>query len=171
MFYSFFNAQENVMMEHGLQSKFGFRTKMETARAWMWIIIIPAMLGYLAREKKLPDSFGEAMEEILMYRLAGKPYIRDAASAVFGNYDYQFSPVIQAGKQITDIGKEGVKLFGDEGDFSKFGKESFEASGYLLGIPSAQALITAQGFIDLNNGYTTDLTRLLFRAPRENEEE
>jgi len=52
----------------------------------------------------------------------------------------------------------------------KLFKAGFESAGYFTGLPTAQAIITMQGFIDLKNGETSDLTRLMFRAPREDNE-
>jgi len=48
-------------------------------------------------------------------------------------------------------------------------KYGIESAGYMFGLPTGQAVVTMQGLIDLMNGDTSDPTRLMFRAPREEE--
>jgi len=171
MFYTFFNSMENQMIERGLERKYGERAKMDITRSWWWIVIAPAVLGFMLNERRVPNSPGELAKEVVQYRMAAIPFVRDLSSAALKGYDYQFSPAAKGGKVFSDTIKHGEKFISGDEEFSKLAGSAFEASGYAFGIPTAQALITVQGLIDLNNGYTSDLTRLLFRAPREDEEE
>ena len=167
MFYTFFNSMENQMIERGLERKYGERSKFDIVRSWWWIVVAPAVLGFMLNERRIPNSPGELAKEVAQYRLTALPFVRDLSSAALKGYDYQISPMAKGGKVFSDTIKHGEKFLEGEEEFGKFAGSAFEASGYAFGIPTAQALITAQGIIDLNNGYTTDLTRLLFRAPRE----
>jgi hypothetical protein len=169
MFYTFFNSMENQLIERGLERKYGERSKFDIARTWWWIVVAPAVLGFMLNERRIPNSPGELAKEVAQYRLAAIPFVRDLSSAALKGYDYQFSPAAKGGKVFSDTIKHGENFISGEEEFGKLAGSVFEASGYVFGLPTAQALITAQGLIDLNNGYTTDLTRLLFRAPREEE--
>ncbi len=169
MFYTFFNSMENQMIERGLERKYGERSKFDIARTWWWIVVAPAVLGFMLNERRIPNSPGELAKEVAQYRLSAIPFVRDITSASLKGYDYQLSPVAKGGKVFSDTVKHGEGFISGEEEFGKFAGSAFEASGYAFGIPTGQALVTAQGIIDLNNGYTTDLTRLLFRAPKEEE--
>jgi hypothetical protein len=97
--------------------------------------------------------------------------IRDLTGAGLTDYDYQFSPVARAGEVVARGAKEAVKLFtpGEEAELDKLLKYGIESAGYVFGLPTGQAVVTMQGLIDLMNGDTSDPTRLMFRAPREEE--
>lgn len=170
MFYTFFSSMQNQLAEVNTKFKNGEKNVFELMKSWWWIVVAPALLGYVMRERKAPTP-KEAVKEVIQYRLGGYPVLRDIASPVFSDFDYQFSPAARFGEVAGKALSETTKMFTEDRDFEKFLQYSIESAGYIKGLPTGQALITIKGFNDLKNGETSDLTRLLFRAPREDDEE
>jgi len=88
------------------------------------------------------------------------------------DYDYQFSPVARAGEVFGRFAKQTVKAITPDEDmeWDKFLRYGLESAGYMFGLPTGQAVVTMQGLIDLRNGETSDVSRLLLRAPQEENE-
>ena len=81
-------------------------------------------------------------------------------------------PVGRAGEVASKAAKEAVNLVtpGEEVDFDKLLRYGLESAGYMVGLPTGQAVVTMRGLMDLIDGETSDPTRLMFRAPREDED-
>ncbi|MDP2218534.1 MAG: hypothetical protein Q8J68_14750 [Methanolobus sp.] len=169
LFYTFFSAQYGQLAEIHTKFKTGEKNVVELFKAWWWILVVPVIIDRVMRDRRMP-SMKELFFGIIQYRLAGYPVIRDLASPVFSDYDYQFSPATRAGKVISKTGVEVAEMLKGEPDYDMLFRYGFEAGGYLFGLPTGQALITVQGYNDLKNGDTNDLTRLLLREPRYEEE-
>ena len=173
MFYTFFSAYHQMMADAWLKFKFdkSGHNFVDLMRAWWWLTIMPAAVWYMIRERDIPSP-GTLLKEVLQQRLTAYPVVRDITSVALTGYSYSLSPVAKAGETTARALKEGAKIItpGEEVEFDKLFKAGFESAGYFTGLPTAQAIITMQGFIDLKNGETSDLTRLMFRAPREDNE-
>jgi len=172
MFYTFFSAYHQMMSDAWLKFKFDKTGQnfSDFVKAWWWLTILPASMDYLMKERDVPSP-GDFLKNVLQMRLTAYPVIRDLTGAVLTDYDYQFSPVARAGEVVARGAKEVVKLFtpGEEAELDKLLKYGIESAGYMFGLPTGQAVVTMQGLIDLMNGETSDPTRLMFRAPREEE--
>jgi hypothetical protein len=170
MYYTFFASMNGELTEAQLKTGNKAASKTDLAKSWWWLVVAPALLGYMLTERKVPDGW-ESLSEIARYRLAGLPIVRDVISPMISGFDYKFSPVARAGEVVVKTGKQVVKVFdpNDDVDTGSLAKGIFETSGYAFGLPTSQALITVNGFLDLAEGETSDPTRLLFRAPLEEE--
>mgnify|MGYP001563414270 CR=1 FL=1 len=173
LFYTFFSAYHQMMADAWLKFKFDKTGQNfgDLMRAWWWLTILPATIDYMIKEREVPSP-GEFVKNVLQMRLTAYPVVRDITGAVLTDYDYQFSPVSRAGEVVGRFAKEISKAVTpeEEVDYDKLLRYGLESSGYIYGLPTGQAVVTMQGLIDLLNGETSDPTRLLFRAPREENE-
>jgi hypothetical protein len=173
MFYTFFSSFHQMMSDAWLKFKFDKTGEnfADLMRAWWWMVILPPTIEYIIREKSVPSP-GQFLEGVLQFRLAGYPVVRDIMGAALTDYDYQISPVARAGEVMGRTVKEAMKALDpeEEIEFDELLYHSMESAGYLVGLPTGQAAVTIQGLMDLWNGETSDLTRLLFRRPREDNE-
>ena len=173
LFYTFFSAYHQMMADAWLKFKFDKTGQNfgDLMRAWWWLTILPATIDYMIKEREVPSP-GEFVKNVLQMRLTAYPVVRDITGAVLTDYDYQFSPVSRAGEVVGRFAKEISKAVTpeEEVDYDKLLRYGLESSGYIVGLPTGQAVVTMQGLIDLLNGETSDPTRLLFRAPREENE-
>ena len=114
-------------------------------------------------EKRLPTP-GELLRGIVSYRLAGYPVFRDLAGPFLSGYPYTLSPV-ESGLKI--LAERLPRSFTAKEDRArKITRYSIEALGYLLGLPSRQAVITLEGLLNLAEGETRDPSRLLFPSSK-----
>ena len=167
MFYTFFSAMHNQLAEiHGKYAK-GKISALDLGMAWIWIVLFPVFIEHLLKEREMP-SLEEFLAGTARFFLAGFPLIRDLASPIFGDFDYRFSPVTRVGEVIHGATKQWTgAVTGGDYDYDKLFNYTLEGSGYAMGLPTGQAMITIKGYNDIKNGYTQDLTRLLLRPPRE----
>ena len=173
LFYTFFSAYHQLMSDAWLKFKFD-KTAGNFAdflKAWWWLTILPATIDYMMKEREVPGP-GEFIKNFLQMRLTAYPVVRDIMGAVLTDYDYQFSPVARAGEVFGRFAKQTVKAITPDEDveWDKVLRYGLESAGYMFGLPTGQAVVTMQGLIDLRNGETSDVSRLLFRAPREENE-
>jgi hypothetical protein len=161
MFYSFWSVYANQMYELGFRRKMGDVNFLEWFRAHAWMTIVPALASFIMYERRLPTS-KEAWQEVASYRLQGLPIVRIFTGSLFHGFDFQWTPAARGGQALVDLAnavtKANVKHRGQ-----KIVKAGANVAGYGLGLPSAQALITYQGILDLMSGKTVDPTRLLLR--------
>ena len=172
MFYTFFNAFHQMMSDAWLKFKFD-RTAhnfADLARAWWWMVMMPVLSEHIIKERDLPSP-GDYIASVVQMRLTAYPVVRDMTGAILTDYDYQFAPAARAGEVLSRTAKEALKVVtpGEEAEFDKLLKYGLESAGYLVGLPTSQAVVTMQGLMDLMSGETADPTRMMFRAPREEE--
>lgn len=173
MFYTFFSSYQQMMSDAWIKFKMD-KTGANFAdlmKAWWWLTIVPAVAEYAMKERDIPGP-GGLVATILNQRLTAYPVVRDIMGLALTDYDYQFSPVARAGEVMAKTVNEAGKVIDpdEEVDFDRLIKYSLESAGYAFGLPTGQAVVTMQGLVDLKNGETSDLSRLLFRAPRESED-
>ena len=173
LFYTFFSAYHQLMSDAWLKFKFDKTTGnfADFLKAWWWLTILPATIDYMMKEREVPGP-GEFIKNFLQMRLTAYPVVRDIMGAVLTDYDYQFSPVARAGEVFGRFAKQTVKAITPDEDveWDKVLRYGLESAGYMFGLPTGQAVVTMQGLIDLRNGETSDVSRLLLRAPQEENE-
>lgn len=166
MFYTFFSAMQNQMMERGAQFGTGDKGVFDYIKAWWWIIIFPAVMSQVIRDRGV-SSPSQTAKDIVAYRFGGLPVVRDVASGVLTDFDYQFSPIGSAGKEFSLTGRELLKpVEGKRIDAGRLAKHGTQSLGYAFGVPTGQLLVTAEGAIDLASGKTKDPTALLMREQK-----
>ena len=176
MFYSYFSALYNRQRDLGRKvgSEDSYRRSIERA---LFLIVIPAIMGEILagrgpredEDEEFPDW---AAKTILIYPFMTVPLVRDVISSVESGYDYRFSPMVSAGEKMVRVATQTSDAIAGEGDWSKVAKSSFEASGYILGLPTGQAAITGGYIYDILTGEDDidnpgDMMGFLFR--REND--
>ena len=170
MFYTFFSSYHQMMSDAWIKFKFDKTAGNfgDLIKAWWWLTILPATLQYMMQERDIPSP-SEFFKQVFQQRLTAYPVIRDITGAVLTDYDYQMSPVSRAGEVVGRFAKETVKAITPDEDleWDKVLRYGLESAGYMTGLPTGQAVVTMTGLMDLWNGETSDVTRLLFRAPRE----
>lgn len=172
MFYTFFSSQINQILERKAQFREGEKNTWELFKSFFWIVLVPAIVSEYIKERR-ELSWGELGTAVVTYQAAGYPFIRDIVSGIMTDYDYRFSPVTQGPEAATKFGREVIKSrqyllrqSQDYPDWKRMGKWGFATAGYAFGLPTAQAMITMEGILDLAEGRTEDPTRLMFREPR-----
>lgn len=166
MFYTFFSSMQNQMMERGAQFKAGDKGIFDHIKAWWWIIIFPAVMSQVIRDRGF-SSPGKTAKDVLAYRFGGLPVVRDVASGALTDFDYQFSPIGSAGKEFSFTGRELLRpAEGKRIREEKMARHGLQVIGYAFGIPTGQFLVTADGAIDLAAGRTKDPTVLLMREQK-----
>jgi hypothetical protein len=131
------------------------------------LVIIPAVLGDILAGRGPDDDEDEAwwaIRKILLYPVATLPVIRDFAGYMEAGIiaasgegqmkfppSYKLSPIVGAiDKSIRTVGN--VVAGNDNKTGSEIAWDAFEASGYWLGLPTAQARISGEYITDLISG-------------------
>jgi hypothetical protein len=81
------------------------------------------------------------------YQFGGVPYVRDLISGFASDYGYTLSPVEGLGKRSVYLYNALTKTAGGRPDWHRIAKESINVSGYLIGLPSGQMVITMDGIL------------------------
>ncbi|MDD4951004.1 MAG: hypothetical protein PHV85_00515 [Desulfovibrionaceae bacterium] len=163
MFYTFFSVFYNQFAEYNARVQRGDVNVGEAFKGYFWLVLAPALLGQAISDRDVPDEPKEAAKwaakAVIGYVLAGMPFIRDIIGPMFTGYGYQMSPVQDA--METPIRLAGAALSDKKDKVGRIAKHSVMAMGYGLGLPSRQAVITAEGIINLAQG-RGDVAGLLF---------
>lgn len=166
MFYSFFSVFQNQMMEINTRVRVGNMSIPQAMGSWFYLVIMPAVLGYVISERDIPD-WEEVRNAVFRYRLGGIPFIRDLVSAFSSDYGYSLSPVEGLGKRADYLYNALAKAAEGDPDWMRIAKESIHVGGYLTGLPRGQMVIAMDGAMDLAEGRTKNPLRLLLREKRE----
>jgi len=155
MFYSYFSATYNLMVDEMKQLK--RPTDMPRFVANMaFLTFLPAVLSELLMgrgpEEGEDDEAGWAKwmaGMTLKYALSGFVGVRDVVNALGTNFGYAGSPVGSAVEAVVTLGKEIGQGEADRG----LAKAAFRAAGPVLHLPTGQAWITAEGIYLWAEGY------------------
>jgi hypothetical protein len=158
-FYTFFNAFYNMMSEVHARFGAGKMNVAQTLKAYWLLMILPAALGQVVRDKELDPE--EILKAIFSYGLAGMPGVRDLGNAFISDYGYALSPAEGLGKEVH-WAAQNLK----SGHLEKLPKRAVMVGGYLFGLPSQQIVITTEGALDLARGETGNPFRLFYRKPK-----
>jgi|GEM_PF-4014389 len=181
MFYSYFNAIGNRMMEHTERFSEGNISGYEFGRQIAWTLIVQAiaestMRMFMSNNKVDKDDLKNVAYNVLSYPFSVVPLARDVANPTLmqmitgKNYGYQGSPAGEAGEEALRLGVLTWKAFtGDAPDNAqeKFMRSLLMSAGYTFGLPSKQLWITYSGARDLATGKTSDPRRLLFAGKKD----
>jgi hypothetical protein len=156
MFYTPFNALYNRFRDVG-HSMNGIRDVPQAALRLWWLWLVPAVMGellagHLPKGDDDDDWWKWLLKTELLYPTLSVPFVRDVAGGAFGDYGYQLSPVAQAGDSVArTLHTAGGVATGDR-EVEDLAKNAIKSSGYLLGIPTAQAQITGGYLYDVATG-------------------
>lgn len=153
------------------------------------LVILPAVLGELLAGRTPDDDEDKtlwAIRKMLLYPFASVPLIRDLANwklepelakASGGNMQFQpgykFTPIISAVEKIGGMPDKLIDGWTGARPWDDVAWDELEASGYLLGLPTAQVRITGSYLYDLFTGKASPqdaaeaMHDTLFRRPAE----
>ena len=189
MYYTPFNVLYARLRDTGHQSATqGVGYLPKAAARLLALVILPAVLGELLVMRG-PDDDEDAVwwaiRKSLLYPLASIPVLRDMAGYLEASMirvagegemkyapSFKLSPVATAFEKMARAAGKLPELVTGEAD-ARDAWDIFEASGYVLGLPTAQVRITGEYLINLLNGEAEVdnvqqiLRDALFRRPKQ----
>ena len=181
MYYSFFSVGMNrLAAAHYDLSQGRENAAINAVRAHWYVAIMPALLGYIFRNWRMPED-EEWLKEVAGFYFSFVPILRDLGSYALGGYDYTMSPVE---KSVTNVGralkydyKAVSDAFTDEERkpewWKNLVKRNIEAVGPVLHLPTMQIGRTIDGvwkLMDEDNEDANILDLFVRRPPRSKEE-
>lgn len=173
MFYSYFNTFYNLGARRIalLRDNHSPADIFMAANTALLLWFIPAVLGELVAGRGPDDD--EDPEKWLAMQIMQYPFqtvvgVRDIASGVFGEYDYQITPAQSAPASFVKWFKSVNKALEKE-DPKKLVKPTVEAAGYAFGLPLKQPIITVGNMWDYLSGDDPDfyVRDLFFNKPKD----
>jgi len=173
MFYSYFNTFYNLAARRFTELRLDrspaavFRAANTALLLWF----LPSVLGELVAGRG-PDDDEEWDEwtgmQILQYPFQAVIGVRDLASGIFGEYEYQITPAESAPASLVKWFK-AVNRALEEEDAGELAKPTAEAAGYLFSLPMKQPIITVGNIWDYVTGEDPDfyVRDLLFVKPKD----
>ncbi len=148
MFYTFFSVLYNRLTETGRQAKGRQRIKdtPHVVARLSYLIFLPVFFEALAR-REWPDEEDEPLwwwaKRTALYGMVSVPFARDLAEGAFGEYGYNFSPVVSVLEKAVR-GAQGIGAAFDPEEEMTEGqlRGLFDAVGVTAKIPSGQLWIT-----------------------------
>ncbi len=188
MYYTPFSALYARLRDVG-ESTSSMKDLPRAAARLMALVVFPAIVGELLAGRGPDDDEDEvwwAARKVALYPLATIPVVRDFSGLteqwminLIGNGnmefkpEYRLSPIVTAIDKVSRIpSKIGDVIIGEK-DFDEVAWDVFESSGYVLGLPTAQARITGEYLQKLLTGETSPedaadvLKGLLFRPKKD----
>jgi hypothetical protein len=164
MFYSYFSALYGRLRNAG--HRVGSKDKfMRTVGRTFYLILLPAVLGELlaGRGPDNPDDEEEVARWLIhtvgTYPFAAVPWVRDGVNAVAPiitgegrSFGYRYSPALAIYDKLQYFTSDVTDAISGEGDWSEAAEGAFELSGYIFGLPTAQAQITGGYIADVISG-------------------
>ena len=182
MFYNFFSAQLGTMRVQsniaGRQISDGdiARAAMTVAHSILYVIVIPSTLEALARGQcgDDPDAadYGYcAVRSSALFTGAFFPIIRSMVPAIIHDFDsdtmsfgVQLSPIESSLKTISSMPGAAFDIATGEPTKADW-RNLLKGTGYITGLPSAQAWRSIDAYIQLMDGDSDDWTDLLTGVP------
>ena len=188
MYYTPFSALYARLRDIGETTK-EMKDLPRAAARLMALVIFPAIVGELLAGRGPDDDEDEvwwAARKVMLYPMATIPVVRDFSGLtekwminVIGDGEmefapsYRLSPIVGAIEKVSKIpSKIGDVVVGDK-EFDDVAWDIFESSGYVLGLPTAQARITGEYLQNLLSGEAEPenaadvLKGLLFRPKKD----
>ena len=165
MFQTFFSVLVNQVFRVGSRFKLGEIGLVKMLEAYTFLIAIPSLFSFILRKRGLPEG-DEWLKAPISFLTAGFPIVRDIISPWASGYRYQATP---AAAGLETAARLLERLGGEHEDDKWQGKalkEAFKLSGFIWGLPTGQALTTADGLMDLANGKTNDPTSIFWRQDK-----
>jgi hypothetical protein len=188
MYYTPFSALYARLRDIGETTK-EMKDLPRAAARLMALVVFPAIIGELLAGRGPDDDEDEvwwAARKVMLYPMATIPVVRDFSGLtekwminVIGDGEmefapsYRLSPIVGAIEKVSKIpSKIGDVVVGDK-EFDDVAWDIFESSGYVLGLPTAQARITGEYLQNLLSGEAEPenaadvLKGLLFRPKKD----
>lgn len=188
MYYTPFSALYARLRDIGEKTN-SMKDLPKAAARFMVLVMMPAIIGELMAGRGPEDDEDDiwwAARKVALYPLAAIPVVRDLSGLTEkwmismigdGKMDYSpsynISPVVGAIKKVISIpSKLGDLATGDK-PWDDVAWDLFESSGYVLGLPTAQARITGEYLENLLSGDVSPenaadvLKGLLFRPEKQ----
>jgi hypothetical protein len=161
MFYSYFSAIYNRQRAIGYDARVSAsegrivqdfpRLLSRTLMIWL----VPALLSELLSGRPPKDDEGWwhwAITKSLLWPALTVPFIRDVASALEGGRDFKYSPAANVGDQAVKLIRKSKALLEGEQEVFPVALDAFKASGYVFGLPTGQAAMSADYLYDIWTG-------------------
>ena len=157
MFYTHFSNTFNQLADITDRIKFGKDDPFIKARdalvSLFWVLLAPTFYASVVTKHRLPTK-EEFAKEVISYGSASVPLVRDIVSGILNpRFEVEVSPVFGLPTSLVKIATSNrtqTKL-----------KNVSNVIGYFTGLPTSQAWVTTTGLMDLLNGKTSDLRRLI----------
>ena len=174
MFMTFFSSLGNLSRDVVKGSRSGLYSSSSVAAKLMFLFTLPVFFEMLMRgELDEPEGEDDRLSKFLtanaLYPLTSIPFVRDAASAVIGDYGYNSSPVAS----VIEKGLQGIKqikdrAFTDDEITTNAKKNASKLAGVVLTIPGvSQAWSTGEHLYDvMEEGEEFTVRELLFGPDR-----
>ena len=163
MFYTHFSNYQNQMVSIMDTLKFSpehpLRKAGNALTAYWWVAVAPALMAKFIRSGGKERNWQEYAKAVIKYGFSGLIGIRDVVGNIIDErYDPMTSPALAL---PTAVAKLGISLTAEEKKPKTIMKAVSDTVGYSTGLPTPQGWITTTGLIDLMQGTTHDLRRLL----------
>ena len=163
MFYTHFSNYQNQMVSIMDTLKFSpehpLRKTGNALTAYWWVAVAPALMAKFIRSGGKERNWQEYAKAVIKYGFSGLIGIRDVVGNIIDErYDPMTSPALAL---PTAVAKLGISLTAEEKKPKTIMKAVSDTVGYSTGLPTPQGWITTTGLIDLMQGTTHDLRRLL----------
>ena len=163
MFYTHFSNYQNQMVSIMDTLKFSpehpLRKTGNALTAYWWVAVAPALMAKFIRSGGKERNWQEYAKAVIKYGFSGLIGIRDVVGNIIDKrYDPMTSPALAL---PTAVAKLGISLMAEEKKPKTIMKAVSDTVGYSTGLPTPQGWITTTGLIDLMQGTTHDLRRLL----------
>lgn len=174
MFYSYFNTFYNLGAKHiaELRKDPSPAGIMRAANAALLLWFVPVILSeYMAGRgpEKDREWWKWAGPLVLQYPFQAVVGVRDLASGIFGSYGYQLSPAQSAPSSFVKLADQIRKALEKDADWIKIGKAAAETTGYALGLPLKQAVISLGNLCEWWSGDDPEfyIRDLFFAKPKD----
>jgi len=163
MFYTHFSNYQNQMVSIMDTLKFSpehpLRKAGNALTAYWWVAVAPALMAKFIRSGGKERNWQEYAKAVIKYGFSGLIGIRDVVGNIIDErYDPMTSPALAL---PTAVAKLGISLTAEEKKPKTIMKAVSDTVGYSTGLPTPQGWITTTGLIDLMQGTSHDLRRLL----------
>jgi len=167
MFISFFNVFYNRVYRHVQGRMQGQLSALDMAKSYLWLIAMPPVLMQVFKYRgDLDEEFWTSQwwKDQLTFASGMLPIVRDVINAMVTGFDYQLTPMSEAGSTAKRFVNELTSDDPELGDALAYGTE---LAGYALGLPTRQAVKTAEALMALEQGKTKDYLRPIYGKKRE----
>lgn len=156
MFYTPFSALYGRLRDIG-HSVGDVKDVPQAAIRLFWVWIVAATIGELASGKTPDKGDGDDwlkwwLRAVGLYPFLSVPILRDIANAAGGEYGYQLSPIAQAFSTLASTARTAAGVATGDKEIGELAAKVLKTSGFLLGLPVGQVMITGDYLIDLYRG-------------------
>lgn len=169
MYYTPFNVLYARLRDVGHQTSIqGIGYLPKAAARLLALVVLPAVMGDLLAGRGPGEDEDEtwwSIRKILLYPLTTIPVLRDFSGYMEAGIiqasgegemkfapSYKLSPVVGALEKIARLPGKAADVATGEKEFDEVAWDIFETSGYIFGLPTAQARISGEYLLNLLSG-------------------